>query len=83
MLSNMFATLLFSYLAAQLFNKGVVPERWDVYKVKTPKLPPNGILMSNGSNRTHEEEKPEAQNETELMLTTNQQHWKGDDVTGW
>ncbi|XP_049441007.1 high-affinity choline transporter 1-like [Epinephelus fuscoguttatus] len=73
MLSNMFATLLFSYLASQLFNKGLIPERWDVFKVKTHKPPQNLTLMSNGITRTDEEDKPEIQNESELMLNTNQQ----------
>ncbi|XP_033482569.2 high-affinity choline transporter 1-like [Epinephelus lanceolatus] len=73
MLSNMFATLLFSYLASQLFNKGLIPERWDVFKVKTHKPPQNLTLMSNDITRADEEDKPEVQNESELMLNTNQQ----------
>ncbi|XP_056238234.1 high-affinity choline transporter 1-like [Seriola aureovittata] len=73
MLSNMFANLLFSYLASLLFNKGLISGRWDVFKVKTPKPPQKLRLKSNGTNIADEEEKPEDQNETELMLTTNQQ----------
>lgn len=73
MLSTIVATLLFSYLASLVFNKGLIPERWDVFKAKTHKLPQNLILMSNGTTKADEEEKPDAQNETELMLTTNQQ----------
>ncbi|XP_070769551.1 high-affinity choline transporter 1-like [Enoplosus armatus] len=71
-LSTIFATLLFSYLASLLFNKGLIPERWDVLKVKTHKTLQTQISMSNDATKIDEEEKPEV-NETELMLTTNQQ----------
>lgn len=71
MLSTIFATLLFSYLASLLFNKKLIPKRWDVFKVGTHKHPQKQILMSNGTTKTNEEEeKSEAENETEIKLTT-------------
>uniref|UniRef100_A0A8C2XGC7 High affinity choline transporter 1 Hemicholinium-3-sensitive choline transporter n=1 Tax=Cyclopterus lumpus TaxID=8103 RepID=A0A8C2XGC7_CYCLU len=35
MLSAFLSILLFSYLADLLFNKGLIPEKWDVFNVKT------------------------------------------------
>ncbi|KAF3838514.1 hypothetical protein F7725_010282 [Dissostichus mawsoni] len=71
MLSNMFATLLFSYLFSLLFDKGLIPERWDVFKVKTHKPQKKRMLSINDTTKTDKEEK--SQDDTELMLTTNLQ----------
>ncbi|XP_034545066.1 high-affinity choline transporter 1-like [Notolabrus celidotus] len=69
MLFNMFATVLFSYLASVLFKKGLISERWDVLKVKTHKPGQSPTLMG----RTNEE-KHDDQNEAELMsMARNQQ----------
>uniref|UniRef100_A0A3Q3GR15 High-affinity choline transporter 1-like n=1 Tax=Labrus bergylta TaxID=56723 RepID=A0A3Q3GR15_9LABR len=67
MLSSIFATVLFSYLVSALFNRGLVPEKWDIYKVKTHKPRQHPILLSNGSKRI---EKPDDQNVNELINTT-------------
>ncbi|XP_074532211.1 high-affinity choline transporter 1-like [Halichoeres trimaculatus] len=34
MLAALFGNLFFSYLAFKIFNKGLLPEKWDVFKVK-------------------------------------------------
>ncbi|XP_068447168.1 high affinity choline transporter 1-like [Clinocottus analis] len=40
MLSSLIVILLVSYVASLLFNKGILPERWDVFKVKSQEAPP-------------------------------------------
>ncbi|GLD66627.1 high affinity choline transporter 1-like protein [Lates japonicus] len=39
MLSALVSILLFSYVASLLFNKEILPERWDVFKVKSQAAP--------------------------------------------
>ncbi|XP_076730773.1 high-affinity choline transporter 1 isoform X2 [Maylandia zebra] len=72
MLSAIFVTLLFSYLSSLLFNRGLISERWDVFKVKANKRSQKLTLMSNGIIETDKEEKPDGQSETELILTPSQ-----------
>ncbi|XP_076015671.1 high-affinity choline transporter 1-like [Genypterus blacodes] len=71
MLSTIFATLLFSYLTSLLFNNGLIPERWDLLKVKTTWLPQEDIGTKHKT--PVEVEKSEVQNETKIMLQTNQE----------
>ncbi|KAF3693970.1 High affinity choline transporter 1 Hemicholinium-3-sensitive choline transporter [Channa argus] len=71
MLSTFFSTLLFSYLASLLFNKGVIPERLNVLKEKTLKRSEKLRLKSNGTSKSDEQNKPGAQIETDLMLAVN------------
>uniref|UniRef100_A0A8C2YYQ4 High affinity choline transporter 1 Hemicholinium-3-sensitive choline transporter n=1 Tax=Cyclopterus lumpus TaxID=8103 RepID=A0A8C2YYQ4_CYCLU len=40
MLSALASILVVSYVASLLFNKGILPERWDVFKVKSQEAPP-------------------------------------------
>ncbi|XP_008278546.1 high-affinity choline transporter 1-like [Stegastes partitus] len=67
MLSTVISTLLFSYVVSVLFTNGLIPERWDVLKVKTQKPSETLTLNSNG---TGEGDKSEVHQE--LMLNTNQ-----------
>ncbi|XP_034545067.1 high-affinity choline transporter 1-like [Notolabrus celidotus] len=68
MLFTISSTLLFSYLASVLFNKGLISERWDIFKAKTHKPVQKLTLMSDDSTKTDVEEQLEGQNEAELTL---------------
>lgn len=67
MLSAIVATLVFSYLAALLLKR--IPEKWDIFKVKTQSNPSNLILMTNNTTEAQEMEQSEVQCQSEAMLT--------------
>lgn len=56
---------MFSYVASLLFNKGILPKRWDVFKVKSQEAatPADAARECDGDNA-------EAQTENEPMLET-------------
>ncbi|KAF7657346.1 hypothetical protein LDENG_00028810 [Lucifuga dentata] len=68
MLSALASIVVFSYVALLLFNKGILPEEWDVFKVKKVVVPPmqNGV---NGSNKTNVENEND-ESTSEPMLDT-------------
>ncbi|XP_006792966.1 high-affinity choline transporter 1-like isoform X2 [Neolamprologus brichardi] len=61
MLSSLVTILVFSYATSLLFNKGILPERWDLFRVKTQEetAPADGAKL--GENDKHA---------SELMLDT-------------
>ncbi|XP_033938111.1 high-affinity choline transporter 1-like [Pseudochaenichthys georgianus] len=63
MLSALISIVMISYVASFLFNKDILPERWDVFKVKHQKTPTDGAKGCDG-------EKAAATNENEPMLET-------------
>ncbi|XP_042261014.1 high-affinity choline transporter 1-like [Thunnus maccoyii] len=65
MLSSLVSILMFSYLALLLFNKGILPERWDVFKVKS-----QGVPKPADGARECDGDKTDVQNEKEPMLDT-------------
>ncbi|CAK6982083.1 high-affinity choline transporter 1-like [Scomber scombrus] len=58
MLSSMAATVFFSYLASLLFNKGLLPDKLDVFKVKAQRSPqlPIASLAADGAKKCNENE---------------------------
>ncbi|XP_034407629.1 high affinity choline transporter 1-like [Cyclopterus lumpus] len=65
MLSALASILVVSYVASLLFNKGIFPERWDVFKVKSQEAPP----PADGA-READRKKAAADSEHESMLDT-------------
>ncbi|KAM6999990.1 high-affinity choline transporter 1-like [Tautogolabrus adspersus] len=70
MLSTIVVTLCFSYLASMFFNKELIPERWDIFQVKTQQQKPT--LKTCDDVKTHRE-KPDDGSEMELMLVARNQ----------
>ncbi|KAM9376210.1 high-affinity choline transporter 1-like [Pholidichthys leucotaenia] len=66
MLFTIFTTLLFSHLSALLFNKELIPDKYDVFKVRTHKTKQTSIC--NGTTAAVEDEN----HENEIMLTNTQ-----------
>ncbi|XP_061756133.1 high-affinity choline transporter 1-like [Nerophis ophidion] len=65
MLCNFFSTLLVSYMTSLLFTKGVIPERFDIYKVKSPQV---ARVISNTTEKEKAHQIPLAESEHETML---------------
>ncbi|XP_028315528.1 high-affinity choline transporter 1-like [Gouania willdenowi] len=69
MLSTVIGVLLFSYLAFLLFDKGYLPERWDVFNAKKSQLSLQLEVLSNVDMKSQEEVNPTDENEAGVRLT--------------
>ncbi|XP_061691572.1 high-affinity choline transporter 1-like [Syngnathoides biaculeatus] len=68
MLFNFVSTLLFSYLASLLFNKGLIPERFNILKVKPQQLPEILVHTSSETVKKDNDQTRGALSENEIML---------------
>ncbi|KAM8848335.1 high-affinity choline transporter 1-like isoform 3-T3 [Synchiropus picturatus] len=69
MLSNLLATIFFSYLASLLFNRGILPEKWDILGVKRRQT--SQELTSTNNCKTNDVNNEEIrETETDHMMQT-------------